>query len=167
MSSAAPPSLLAVLGWSPVAGPMSCSRWAVSRIGKDGQTVKGIRVPRRVICQPKVGRERGRAPTHTLGGRCACRATVPPLCTERVAPVLSFWAPPDVSGPSFSAALPVGQELRLLVGPPAQTSASIACPLLGALSLGRAGTNPKALFLYFQTRAGQVPGAPSHCERLC
>lgn len=117
--------------------------------------------------QPKGGRERGRTPTHTWVGHSASRAHSPTLCTERVTPVLSYCAPTDVSGPSFSAVLLVGQELRLLVGPPIQTSASIAGPSTWALSLGRAGANPKALFLYFQTRAGQVPGAPLHCERLC
>lgn len=143
------------------------SRWATFGKGQGGLTLKHSRVPRRVI-SAQGGGERGRTPTHTLGGGGVAPPgpTAPSLCTEQVARACHSVPTTDVSGLSTSAALPVGPELRVLVGPPALTSASTACPSTWGTQSGQGWASPEALFSPFQTRVGQVPGAPWLCECL-
>lgn len=55
------------------------------------------------------------------------------------------------------------------MGPPIQTSASIAGPSTWALSLGRAGANPNALSLYSRRELGKSQGLlciVSVCDEL-
>lgn len=136
--------------WQCCGGPLwpawhRASRWAMSGRGQGGLTLKHSWVPRWVI-SAQGGGERGRTPTHTLGGGVAWRLQGPQLrpslCTEQVARACHSVPTTDVSGLSTSAALPVGLELRLLVGPPAQTSASTACPSSWGTQSGKGWGKP-------------------------
>lgn len=133
------------------------SQWATSGRGQGGLTLKHSWGPRWVI-SAQGGGERDRTPTHTRGGgwRGASRAhssVCPCALSKWPGPVIL--CPPQTclaSAPPLPSRLVRSSDSLWVLLPKPQPPQRV--PPLGALSLGRAGAIPEALFFSFQTRAG-------------